>query len=42
MPTRARIDLAGYHHVINRGANKKLRVGRLIFTFNLTDYLIVF
>ena len=22
MPTRPRIDLAGYHHVINRGVNK--------------------
>jgi putative transposase len=22
MPTRLRVDLAGYHHVINRGVNR--------------------
>ena len=22
MPTRPRIDLAGYHHIINRGVNR--------------------
>jgi hypothetical protein len=22
MPTRSRVDIAGYHHVINRGVNR--------------------
>ena len=22
MPTRLRVDLAGYHHIINRGGNR--------------------
>ena len=24
MPTRLRVDLAGYHHIINRGVNRSV------------------